>query len=268
MDAAPADPPSGDPPLPFCQRCRRRIDQASIGARVGLCHCNACQLYACRWCWKDAAGECPGCGAAFGGAEFAVAGAGGHSAPAGRRPDRRIPVAVGVVVLAVAAFAVILASPFQPAGGVAGASDTPAKVIIASPTPGLSPRPSPTGASPGGAGVSAAPSRVPAAATPVATGTTPFPPGAARSSPKPTPRPAPTPRRTPAATPAPTPTPVCEAVPNLVGLTVADARAAWTAAGFTGAFGPGNGHDRQTVLTQSEAAGACRPAATAITVTY
>jgi hypothetical protein len=48
---------------------------------------------------------------------------------------------------------------------------------------------------------------------------------------------------------------------------VADARAAWTAAGFTGAFLP-KGHDSMTVVDQSHPAGACLPPSTSIEVTY
>jgi beta-lactam-binding protein with PASTA domain len=57
-------------------------------------------------------------------------------------------------------------------------------------------------------------------------------------------------------------------VPDLLGLTVANARAAWTVAGFTGAFSPANGHDNVNVLSQSRTIGACLPATSTITVTY
>jgi hypothetical protein len=57
-------------------------------------------------------------------------------------------------------------------------------------------------------------------------------------------------------------------VPDLVGLTVSDARTAWAAAGFTGAFIPLAGHDNKTVQTQSETAGDCLPTTTGISVTY
>lgn len=91
-------------------------------------------------------------------------------------------------------------------------------------------------------------------------------------TPAPSPTPAATPRPTPQPTPRPTPTPepplVCSTVPNLVGLTVSSARAAWTAAGFTGAFNPAKGHDNSTVQTQDKAPGLCLPATAAITVTY
>jgi hypothetical protein len=57
-------------------------------------------------------------------------------------------------------------------------------------------------------------------------------------------------------------------VPNLVGLTVANARVAWTAAGFNGSFSPAFGLNTKVVETQSETPGACLPAGTGIVVTY
>jgi hypothetical protein len=52
-------------------------------------------------------------------------------------------------------------------------------------------------------------------------------------------------------------------------MTVQDARAAWTAAGFTGAFKPkpAPGQDTRIVQTQSQTAGACLPPTTGIVVT-
>jgi beta-lactam-binding protein with PASTA domain len=57
-------------------------------------------------------------------------------------------------------------------------------------------------------------------------------------------------------------------VPSLVGATVANARAAWTAAGFTGSFNPTHGVATKIVKTQDRAAGACMPPTTSVTVTY
>jgi hypothetical protein len=57
-------------------------------------------------------------------------------------------------------------------------------------------------------------------------------------------------------------------VPDLVGLAVAEARAAWTAAGFTGAFNPAFGLNNKLVETQDQALGACLPATTTVTVTF
>jgi hypothetical protein len=54
----------------------------------------------------------------------------------------------------------------------------------------------------------------------------------------------------------------------LVGLTVSNARAAWRGAGFTGAFSPAAGQNNKVVESQSQAADACLPLTTAVTVTY
>jgi beta-lactam-binding protein with PASTA domain len=66
----------------------------------------------------------------------------------------------------------------------------------------------------------------------------------------------------------PAPSAACRVVPDLKGKTVAESRTAWTAAGFTGSFDPPNGQDNKIVSEQSEAAGACLPETTAITVTF
>jgi beta-lactam-binding protein with PASTA domain len=57
-------------------------------------------------------------------------------------------------------------------------------------------------------------------------------------------------------------------VPDLVGMSVSDARTAWRAAGFTGPFSPAFGQNNKTVLTQSQASGACLAPAATISVTY
>jgi hypothetical protein len=54
----------------------------------------------------------------------------------------------------------------------------------------------------------------------------------------------------------------------MVGLTVSNARAAWTAAGFSGSFSPAAGQNNKIVQTQSLPAGGCLPATTSIVVTY
>jgi TadE-like protein len=74
----------------------------------------------------------------------------------------------------------------------------------------------------------------------------------------------------------PTPTPGgCsdKIVPNLVGQTVAAARAAWTLAGFTGAFSPSSGSNAETVTTQTtsplpSSPGACLVATASVSVTH
>jgi hypothetical protein len=53
----------------------------------------------------------------------------------------------------------------------------------------------------------------------------------------------------------------------MVGLTVAKARNAWNGAGFTGAFTAPIGPAKAIVASQSQPAGACLPADTAIEVT-
>lgn len=61
-------------------------------------------------------------------------------------------------------------------------------------------------------------------------------------------------------------------VPTLTGLTVAQARSAWTGAGFTGAFSPASGSDTNVVSGQttspSSAPGDCRVPTTTVTVTH
>jgi hypothetical protein len=51
-------------------------------------------------------------------------------------------------------------------------------------------------------------------------------------------------------------------------LTVGSARAAWTAAGFSGSFSPAFGLTNKVVRTQSETSGACLPAGSSVVVTY
>lgn len=52
--------------------------------------------------------------------------------------------------------------------------------------------------------------------------------------------------------PPPPPPPTCREVPDLDNLTVADARTAWTAAGFTGTFYPVFGQDTEIVVVDSQ----------------
>ena len=76
--------------------------------------------------------------------------------------------------------------------------------------------------------------------------------------------------------PPPPPPVVCDPgqslVPNMVGNTVANARAAWSDAGFTGSFLPGTGHNGQQVLTQvttpGSSPGDCIASTASVTVTY
>ena len=63
-------------------------------------------------------------------------------------------------------------------------------------------------------------------------------------------------------------------VPDLIGDLVSDARAEWTAAGFTGTFRPTSADNSKTVLTQftspatSPPIGGCAPVTAEVTVTY
>jgi hypothetical protein len=72
----------------------------------------------------------------------------------------------------------------------------------------------------------------------------------------------------------PPPSPTCVNIPNLTGMTVGEARTAWTAAGFTGAFTPTDPlNDPDIVTTQlttpAAAIGDCvEPPAYAVAVTY
>ncbi len=72
----------------------------------------------------------------------------------------------------------------------------------------------------------------------------------------------------PLVTPKP---PGCEYIPNLLGVTVAKARTAWTAAGFTGAFLP-TGNDARIVIQQvtdpASSPGDCLPVTTTVTVAH
>src|SRR6188508_2413413 len=55
----------GGAPEPFCERCGTSVEVAAIGPWVGLCHCPACDVFACRWCWEEATEACPECGTRY-----------------------------------------------------------------------------------------------------------------------------------------------------------------------------------------------------------
>lgn len=92
----------------------------------------------------------------------------------------------------------------------------------------------------------------------------------------PTPTPAPTPTPDPSATisPTPSPIPVCPSgelnIPNLVGMTVGDARTYWTgpSSGFTGSFDPANGQASKVVTGQVPPVGECHAPSTSMAVTF
>ncbi len=121
-------------------------------------------------------------------------------------------------------------------------------------------------------GPTSAPTQGPPTPVPTPAPTTPSfpPPPTPVPTPDPTPDPTPVPIPTPIPTPESTPVPTadCRVVPNLVGLTVASARAEWADAGFTGSFTPGAGQNNKTVETQTQPPGACLPATISVTVTH
>lgn len=131
-----------------------------------------------------------------------------------------------------------------------GPGPTPTRRPTSTPTPTTQPGPTPT------------PTPVPFQPPP--------PPPNPTASPTPNPTPPPTPPAPPPPTPAPTPapTPDCSTVPNLVGLTVSNARAAWIDAGFIGVFLPAFGLNNKIVETQSQLVGACLPVTVSVTVTH
>ena len=181
-----AAPPSGGPPMPFCERCGILIGPPAYLAKVGLRRCPSCGVHACDRCWAGAAGACPGCGTVFIGA--AALGVARPSEPASTRQRRnmRAPIAVGAVVFAVSAVAVIIGNPFPPAGGVAGAFGTPAAVSSAASAPGLSPLPTPSRSIASITGATAAASSDAVAATPIPTRTpSPTPNSTGRAQPPP-----------------------------------------------------------------------------------
>lgn len=241
---------------------------AAIGPQVGLCHCPSCEEYTCRWCWAETPGACPTCGVLYLAAPGATAAmaAGTAAGATGRttlwpRQDLRVPAAVGALAVAVVLLGLTLGGAFRSGAGPGGSLGGPLGLAEAS--GGASASPADGGASP-----------VPGA-TPVASVS----PGSSADSlssgaPTPTPLSTPSPPATPAPTPRPTPTsprtpaPACRTVPNLVQRTVGDARAAWAAAGFTGAFSPANGQTKMIVQSQSRSAGVCRAPSTSISVTY
>jgi hypothetical protein len=261
----------------------------AIGPRVGMCHCSSCDTFACRWCWAAYRGACPTCRDPFvvptsvGVAFLARIGA-------TRRRVQRAPLAFTALVASTLVLALTLGGQFRLVGGTQAPSQpgaqaaasfatTPGRVASGEATASATGSARPTGSgtathTPTGGGAPAddptprpttrvAGETAPPAPTPTPRG--PTPPPTPRPAPTPTPR-GPTPPPTPV--PTPTPAPACESVPTLVGKTLAAARAAWSAAGFTGAFVPAKGHDSMIVVTQNHPAGACLPPGTSIEVTY
>jgi hypothetical protein len=253
----------------------------AIGPRVGLCHCPSCDSYACRWCWADYRGSCPTCRDPFvvpttaGVAVLARLGA-------TRRRVLRAPLAFTALVASVSILALTLGGQFRPAGGVqstlrppagqvgsssrpvAGGGSTAGPIALATGTAAPTGSPASPAAPAGGGGTAAGiPTVRPTARVAGATATPPATPRPRGATPPPTPPP--TPRPTPP--PTPVPTPACIDVPRLIDRTVADARAAWSGAGFTGSFSPAKGQNKSVVVSQSQPESACLPPSSGIAVT-
>jgi hypothetical protein len=221
-----------------------------------------------------------------------------------RRFDLRRSVAAGALIMVAIVLALTLGGSFRPVGGVEGTvyvppSETTGATALPTPSLGdpasLQPTTGPTTTATvaGAQGTAGPDGQTNSGHQPDATPTpTPTPAGTHRRPPTPPPTPpviptptpgstptsAPTPIPTPTAAPTPTPTPTptpaptstptpptCKTVPDLIGRTANAARAAWTAAGFTGSFTvQGKG---PKVQTQDQTPGACLPATTDVVVT-
>ena len=149
-----------------------------------------------------------------------------------------------------------LSRPQVPPRAAGAVATNPTPIPTAGPATGPGPTSAPT----------KGPTPKPAPSSPATPTPTPTPSPDPTSGPTPSPTPAPTPVPTPQ--PTPEPTPDCSVVPNLVGLTVANARGAWADAGFTGAFTPAAGQNNKIVETQSQATGTCLPSTSSMIVTY
>lgn len=275
-------PDAGEPPSAFCPRCLRRSDPAAIGGRVGLCYCAECSKYACRWCWNEAAGACPACAVAYPIVVARPLTFRRSMAAVMRRLDSRRSVAAAALVMVAMVLGVTVAGGIRPAGGVEGSINVPSSTATRGTT---SPTPRGDTASPAQTtDPTATPARTAVQATTAPGGVVTSDPTATPRPPRVTPPPTATPRRTPVptaiptpkptptATPSPTPTPTataptCKNVPELVGQTGKDAKAAWKAAGFTGPFQAPPGSDNKIVQTQDQTPGACLPANTKVVVT-
>ena len=109
-------PASGEPPAAVCPRCGRRVDMATIGPRVGLCHCPVCEVYACRWCWAGAEDACPICGVSY-----------GPAAVAPRRAAAAAVAGAGIAAAAAAAPTPTAAAAPEATPEVAAATAAPAR---------------------------------------------------------------------------------------------------------------------------------------------
>jgi hypothetical protein len=195
-------------------------------------------------------------------------------------------------VIAVSILALTLGGGFHPTSGIDAAVPTATAALIAEASGSRSPettagaRPSSTASAPSASSTPEQPEAAEGTEPPVVAETTPTTgqttaqpadPRGRTATPAPTPLRTPRPTATPTRAPTPAPTPIttpvatpaaCKVVPEMVGNTVAAARNAWKAAGFSGAFMPIHGHDTMIVQKQDQTAGACLPATTAIVVEY
>jgi hypothetical protein len=283
---------TGEAPPPFCPRCARAVDMASIGPQVGLCHCLSCQRYACRWCWLKARGRCPICAAPYEMWGAAASGAGGTAVAArAARPRRKLDRRAAAAIAMVAALAVVVSWATASAFGLMGAAGGNDATVSPQGFAGGAATGHPNGSGTGSGGPAASSSALasggpdgsgrpgqtsPAGSETNAPGSSPepgptvTPAPTVTAAPTPRPTPVPTPRPTPVPTPRPTPrpTPACQSVPNLKTMTVSSARSAWTDAGFSGTFSSDpQGHGNYIVVGQTPAAGACVPTTSGMHVT-
>lgn len=153
-----AAPPSGGPPLPYCEHCGNLIGAVSTLLHVDLRICASCGVYACDRCWFATPGRCPACGVRDAAAEAvraarmpiavvtgalpvppsvpSVAEPSTEAAPAPSRagPDRRTRVDLGIALTALVVLAFVAVVPFPSRGGVQGTVATAPAIAAATPT--------------------------------------------------------------------------------------------------------------------------------------
>ena len=110
----------GGAPEPFCERCGTSVEVAAIGPWVGLCHCPACDVFACRWCWEEATEACPECGTRYAPLVVAAAAVAPIAAVAETVPAAGV-LAASTPVVASPAATVPVAAAAVPAGEMVGA---------------------------------------------------------------------------------------------------------------------------------------------------
>lgn len=187
-----------------------------------------------------------------------------------------LPAAMAIVVLVVVAGALLGIGRPTPEQRVAGITDAPTNgtvgptALIVAPGSSIASASAEPGAS-DPAGETAAPGATDPPDGPGGPGggpTEPPDPTPRPTAPPPTPTSEPTPTPTPVPTPPPTPTPEPQCtVPNLIGETVSEATATWSAAGFTGPVTDDpEMQPNQRIGWQSLTAGTSEPCSSGITV--